>query len=321
MAGGPEARSELQSRAGIAESCGKINAEYAFRAGGSNNDTSLEVRDPMSTLEIIVAAIVTIVVALLAEKYEGRVKLGLWITFVSLVVVLTGAQIIGKHRAEKAESAKDEATRSWQRQTSVMLDALGNRITSREEHETAVAVKRLLAKPPESKLPQLSLKGLFLSDFGPHVNCARWDDRSLTIGSRTHKFPDLTLTFTPQLCTDSNAGTKFLGFYVPRQDDDPDNASEKTVTLCKQLPYKFPDLVSMLETLTVEKPSTNGSTIRSDQLPLSPRVYIYHEDFISPPDLGDLVREYESQHLLVEFRGREYLATQELLRALNPKKQ
>jgi hypothetical protein len=169
--------------------------------------------------------------------------------------------------------------------------------------------------PPQAEqTTALTLKGLFLTDFGPELNRARWDNRTLTIGSKTNKVPEVTLTFTPQLWIDFHEGTEFLGFYIPVQDKDPDEASAKTVRLCKYLPEQFPEILKMLQSLEVTKPNSRGSTVRSADLPLSRRVYVYHEDFISPPDLGDLVREFEARQWVIEFRGRDYLATQELLR-------
>jgi hypothetical protein len=165
------------------------------------------------------------------------------------------------------------------------------------------------------KQEPLSLKGLFLTDFGPNVNRARLDDRTLTIGSKTHRFPEVTMTFTAQLWIDLHEGTEFLGFYIPVQDRDPDQASKKTVRLCKYLPDQFPALLTMLRSLQITAPNLRGSTVKSTDLPLSRRAYIYHEDSISPQDLGNLVREYEARQLLIEFRGSEYLATQQLLQA------
>jgi hypothetical protein len=168
------------------------------------------------------------------------------------------------------------------------------------------------------KLP--TLKELFLTDFGPNVNRARWDDRTLTIGSKTNKFPEVTMTFTPQLWIDLHEGIQFLGFYIPIQDKDPDQASKKTVFLCKNLPDQFPAILKMLQSLEVTVPNPRGSAIKSADLPLSRRMYIYHEDFIAPQDLGDLVTAYETRQVLIEFRGSEYLATQQLLRVAGQKK-
>jgi hypothetical protein len=155
----------------------------------------------------------------------------------------------------------------------------------------------------ETKQEPLTLKGLFLTDFGPNLYRNRWDDRTLTIGSKSNKFPEVTVKFTPQLWIDVHEGTKFLGFYIPNQASDPEEAERKTVLLCKYLPGKFAELLKMLEGLQVYEPKTTGSTIRQSDLPLSRQVYIYHEDPIFPPDMGDLIREYEARQILVEFRG------------------
>jgi hypothetical protein len=274
----------------------------------------------MGTVEVIIGAILTVVLAVLAEKYEGRVRVALWVAFVLLVIGLAIVQIVGKRRLEQAEVTKDSATKRWQQQISGKLDDLKSQVPSNERQQAAIELKRKLANPPGSNLLPLTLKGLFLTDFGANVNRSRLDNTTLTVGSKTDKFPEATMTFTPQLWIDLHEGIEILGFYIPIQDKDPDEASQRTVRLCKYLPDQFPALLKRLKGLQVSVPVSRGSMVKSTDLPLSRRIYIYHEDFISPQDLGDLVREYEARQLSVEFRGQDYLATQELLRALNQKR-
>jgi hypothetical protein len=174
----------------------------------------------------------------------------------------------------------------------------------------------LVAQAPDATKPQnsqITLKQLFLTDFGPHLNRSRWDDRTLTVGGRTNKFPSQTMTFTPQLWIDFHGGNKFLGFYIPIQDKDPEKSSGKTVLLCKYLPDQVPAVIQMLSSLHVTMPQSRGSTVSTDNLILSKKLYIYHEDFIDPKDLGDLVRLFEAKQFLVEFRGQEYLSSRRIV--------
>jgi hypothetical protein len=184
--------------------------------------------------------------------------------------------------------------------------------------------KTITPTPPpaarSSSQEHLTLKQLFLTDFSPHLSRSRLDDSTLTIGSKSNKFPEITLKFTPQLYIDMDEGTQFLGFYIPVQDRDPEAASKKTVLLCRNFPDKLADLLKRLQGIQAIEPTPRGSLRKSTELPLSRQIYIYHDDFISPQDTGDLVREYESRQLLVEFRGSEYLAAQELLRTVGQRK-
>jgi hypothetical protein len=165
----------------------------------------------------------------------------------------------------------------------------------------------------------LTLKELFQTDFGSRMS-SNEGTFPLIIGSKSGKFPDVTYTFTARLYFDMEGGTQFFAFYIPRQDRDPEEASKKTVVLCKELPSQFSDLLKQLHGLESIEPHTTGSTLKSSELSFSRRVFIYHEDFITPPYLGDLVREYEAKQLLPEFRGDEYLSSQRLLRALGQRK-
>jgi len=175
--------------------------------------------------------------------------------------------------------------------------------------------------PPQATRPlsqeHLTLKQLFLTDFKVFANNT---ETTLTIGSKSHKFPEVTLKFTAQLWMDLREGTEILGFYIPIQDKDPEESSKRTVRLCRILPDNFPQILKQLRGMEVSVSNDRGSMLKSTDLTLSRRVYIYHEDSMSPQDTGDLVREYETRQFLLEFRGSEYRAKQELLRAIQQRK-
>ena len=224
-----------------------------------------------------------------------------------------------QYRITKSDEQKQAATREWRLETGAKLDKLINNPKSDEQQKAAVDLKRKVAHAPGQKLTPLTLKQLFDTDFHGRMS-ANEGNFPLTIGSKSGKFPETTYTFTTRIYFDMEEGTQFFAFYIPSQDRDPEQASKKTVELCKKLPFQFPELYTRLHGLEEIEPTTRGSTLKSSELPLSRRVFIYHEDFISPPDLGDLVREYEARQLLPEFRGDDYLGSQELLRALGQRK-
>jgi hypothetical protein len=183
------------------------------------------------------------------------------------------------------------------------------------------------ANPPQSKADSkptipaespLTLKRLFLADFGEHTFRPNMD-MDMTIGSKTNQFPPTTWHFTAQLYLDVGEASQFVGFYIPIQDRDPDEASRKTVQLCENLPDHLGDFISKLQGMQLTVPDTRGTTITSSSLTFSRRVYIYHEDFISPQALADLIKKYDQYQLLVEFRSGEYLFDQQALRIIHQK--
>lgn len=163
----------------------------------------------------------------------------------------------------------------------------------------------------------LTLKHLFQNDFKVFANEY---ESSLTIGSKTQRFPETTLKFSSRLWMDLREGTEILAFYIPIQDSDPNQDSKKSVLLCRSLPSNFSAIVKHLEGMQISASNERGSMLKSTDLTLSRRIYIYHEAFMSPQDTGDLVREYETLQWLPEFRGSEYRSKQELLRATGLRK-
>jgi hypothetical protein len=91
------------------------------------------------------------------------------------------------------------------------------------------------------------------------------------------------------------------------------------VQLCENLPDHLGDFISKLQGMQLTVPDTRGTTITSSSLTFSRRVYIYHEDFISPQALADLIKKYDQYQLLVEFRSGEYLFDQQALRIIHQK--
>jgi hypothetical protein len=265
----------------------------------------------MELVKAIVEFILVTVLTILADRYVS--------TRAAIAVACVCLALMTWLHWEKIRPVY-EAVLGWSKQnriTAVMLCGfLGCIAATGLGYWATAPTKAQHAEKQQTPPLLLSLRGLFLTDFGPNLERARWDDRTLTIGSKTNKFPEVTLTFTPQLWIDVHEGTEFLGFYIPIQDKNPEDASKKTVLLCKYLPDQFPAILKLLQSLEVTIPNTKGNTVRTTDLPVSRRVYIYHEDFISPQDLGELVRQYEARQLLVEFRGADYLSAQMLLRAV-----
>jgi hypothetical protein len=210
-------------------------------------------------------------------------------------------------------NSKHNTTREKTKQSSLGPSQAGKTEQSKAGAEKTVQVASSHLSGVAVVDATATLKDLFLTDFDPTLFRSK-KEATLTLVSRSNKFSEQTLPFTGQLYINMREGSKFLGFYVPVQSNDPDEASSRTLSLCKALPLQLPRILQELESLQLTIPSASGSTVRSNDLLLSGRIYIYHEDFIPPPDLGDLVRQYEGMKLSVEFRGTDYLQVQRLTR-------
>ncbi len=129
--------------------------------------------------------------------------------------------------------------------------------------------------PPQTTRPlsqeHLTLKQLFLTDFKVFANNT---ETTLTIGSKSHKFSEVTLKFTAQLWMDLREGTEILGFYIPIQDKDPEESSKRTVRLCRILPDNFPQILKQLRGMEVSVSNDRGNVeiYRLDAFP--PSLYL-----------------------------------------------
>jgi hypothetical protein len=251
--------------------------------------------------------------SILDARHRRNIRLRFWgIGLLGLVVAL-----LYQYRTTKSDEAKQASTLKWQQEMTSKFDLLIKSPVSNEQQKSAIILKHETSISPGRTVAPLTLKQLFETDFKLFANSYQ---TTLTIGSKTQKFPEMTLKFTAKLWMDLREGTEILGFYIPTQDADPEKSSQKTVLLCRHLPDRFSEIIKQLKGLEVSSPIPRGSMLKSTDLTLSRRVYIYHEDFMSPQDTGDLVREYEARQLLPEFRSTDYLATQELLNVAGQRK-
>src|SRR5260370_17392061 len=116
----------------------------------------------MSSVEIIIGAILTIVVAALAERYEGRKKNALWACFVVLVVSLATVQIIRK-RIEESERKTERTENKDDRDKFTSILDSGQKalaIIALEFKDTNAELKRIKGEPTDSAATQNAIANL-----------------------------------------------------------------------------------------------------------------------------------------------------------------
>lgn len=107
-----------------------------------------------------------------------------------------------------------------------------------------------------------------------------------------------------RLLVDINAGSKFVSFYIPR--------SDVAYAACTLLADKYQDVGGLnLFHLQLQGPS---GPIFTQGYKFSGRVFIYHEDFFTPEQIGDLHRLYKQKELLLELRSEGYRQVKALQR-------
>jgi hypothetical protein len=258
----------------------------------------------------IAAAALYLVLSIPWVWADASIPLRIWRIFlvcsVALLSVGYGAIRIWPNAKSQPEQSKNEQPAS----------ASGKAMPQHHDTENSASAKlehRRAAKPPIKQEP-LTLKNLFSTDFRrPDVSVSEYPT-SITFKQNPQE--PLTLEFVAREWQDSNANSKFVTIYIPSQDRDPEKATSKSFLLCSLIEMKFADLMAQLDGLQlIESPVGTGNLRKSTEFKFTGRIIIYHEDFMRPQDIGDLVRNYSERGLLLEFRGEEYLGAQELLRA------
>jgi hypothetical protein len=100
-----------------------------------------------------------------------------------------------------------------------------------------------------------------------------------------------------RLLLDVNSASKFVSFYVPR--------SEYAYQACVFLADNYQEMGG-LNLFHVQMQGPAGPVF-TESFKFSGRVFIYHEDFFSPEQSGDLHRLYREKNLLLELREQGYL--------------
>jgi len=145
-----------------------------------------------------------------------------------------------------------------------------------------------------------NLEQLFRSDF----------ERTLrTHQELTFSGPDSTDRAQIQIYYDLDAGTYFLGLYVPR--------TPRTFLIIQyflEVYQKHSDELRNNILVTTRDPADINS-VRLNDFPFSKRVYVYHENELSLQEIAALDTIYREKGLALQLRGSQYQTTRWLQKA------
>lgn len=145
-----------------------------------------------------------------------------------------------------------------------------------------------------------TLKDLFKNDF---PNLLKVENKSIVKAIKSGQ----SVEVVNKVYSDDSAGTKFIAFLVP--------SSPETFGICSFLPAQVqPALDSLSKGIKVKSKNPGEPMIDHEAFPFSGRVFVYHEDYLSPKQIGQLTDQFEMQHFQVQFRGPDYQQVQ-LLRS------
>jgi hypothetical protein len=149
--------------------------------------------------------------------------------------------------------------------------------------------KRKRYKPAIDPRPP-SLLNRFQNDFSTCAKVANQLSVSLHDG-RIH------LEIPWQVCIDSDAGTKFVVFYLPR--------SPHTYDVCVLLADAVNQVLDHARSNVgiISKSPGDATHVDAKDFNFSGRVFLYHEDLLSLAELGSLETLYRSKNLFPQFRG------------------
>ena len=124
----------------------------------------------MGIAEIILGAIVTIVVAALAEKSEGRKKKALWITFVVCVILLAALQIVERvqvaNRESKAESDRRKESEEQRKNLGAVISQMGTLTTAVNQLQQHPSITGVPPRtPPAPATEEARLRGMGEHEF------------------------------------------------------------------------------------------------------------------------------------------------------------
>jgi hypothetical protein len=119
---------------------------------------------------------------------------------------------------------------------------------------------------------------------------------------------DLEIRF--QVYMDHAGGSKFVGFFVPRL---PPGMNPETRELpfhvCEELVGSVVTVLSDMDaTVLIEAGGVGEQPVAQERLVFSGRVFLYHEDYLTPAQLVALTDLYKTRGYEVQFRGPDYFS-------------
>jgi hypothetical protein len=148
----------------------------------------------------------------------------------------------------------------------------------------------------------LTLHDLYATDFSSLGGNSSVEHGSFTItNDRTGSVTPIGYAIVEQLDT----ATKFLAFYI--------RYSNETSDLAAVLADRYQDYLNSntTERFTAKVPG-DSEELDSRDLVFSKRIYIYHENYLSPEDTIKVRNAYRRQGISVIFRSVDYLAMRQL---------
>jgi hypothetical protein len=214
----------------------------------------------------------------------------------SIAVMIFGAVLLGAgafmYRAETGHFPLIGANEEGHKAESKPNTASTPTTATVSEPATGVANKAMAASEPG--LPQ-SLHELFKTDF----------DRTMRMHS------ELTLTGSDgaadkvelQVYYDMDAGTYFIGFFVPR--------TPRAVNLVQYLAdgYLGPSMQVRQGLEVTSRDPADITSKKFSEFSFSRRIYVYHEDEFSIQDIASLDTLYRAKNLNLQLRGHQYATT------------
>ena len=162
------------------------------------------------------------------------------------------------------------------------------------------------SQPSQPEQAPLTLPSLFAADFP--------DTSRFEIGAQLMLSDNRSIEIKAKRFISFASRTKFIGFYVPHSSD--------TFAICEYLADGYKEsLQHMDDTFKVNGQVMGESGMTSsDDLIFSGRVFIYHEDYLSPQQIGALIGLYQSKKLDLKLRSQEYVVNRNLNRDRETKK-
>jgi hypothetical protein len=144
----------------------------------------------------------------------------------------------------------------------------------------------------------LTLQSLFTNDFP--------DTSRYEIGVQLTLANGHTLEIQAKRFIHFASRSKFMGFYVPPSPD--------TYAICEYLTDGYKESLQHMDSTFKVNGQVLGESGRtsSDDLIFSNRIFIYHEDYLSPEQVGSLIGAYRAKGLDVKFRSQEYVVNRNL---------
>lgn len=154
-----------------------------------------------------------------------------------------------------------------------------------------------IPKPPLPTLPSL-----FDQDFHDHTTV-------FTLSNMAIDWKDGTILHIKRsVYCDYQAGTQFVGFYIPSGNQFLNSDKTYRVAL-KLVNFVNPTMEELRKDIGGGEGYRNQITLLKN-LKFSGRVFLYHEDELTIVQQGEIIKAYKASNFEVQFRGPDYLMDQ-----------